>query len=171
MQGRDKSHKGSWGDDVIDHCEGARDPAAMPGLNRKKRFWKKLWKNAPISSLGYGASKEKEIKKPRSLAKISEHFFTIFFKTFFFDSSQAWPQGHVLLHSDLWRHLPMILCETYPFPAHRKSRHLGLKTVSFFSIILRCNYANELRTMDSLRGDVRFCLARPHLGSGRNFSS
>ena len=123
-----KDHRG---DDVIGHCEGARDPAAMPGLNRKKSSEKKSWKIAPISSLGYGASKEKEIKKPRSLAKISVHFFTIFSHNFFFDSSQAWLQGHVLLHSDLWRHLPMILCETYPFPAHRKSRHLGLKTVSF----------------------------------------
>ena len=42
MQGRDKSHKGSWVDDVIGHCEGARDPAAMPGLNRKKSPEKKL---------------------------------------------------------------------------------------------------------------------------------
>ena len=36
MQGRDKSPKGSWEGDVIGHCEGARDPAAMPGLNRTK---------------------------------------------------------------------------------------------------------------------------------------
>ena len=36
MQGRDKSHKGSWKGDGIGHCEGARDPAAMSGLNRKK---------------------------------------------------------------------------------------------------------------------------------------
>ena len=50
--------------------------------------------------------------------------------------------------------------------------HFLLKThILHISIILRCNYANELRMMDSLRGDVRFCLARPHLGSGRNFSS
>ena len=37
--------------------------------------------------------------------------------------------------------------------------------------ILRSRYDNELRTMASMRGVVRFCLARPHLGSGRNFSS
>ena len=34
--------KGSSGDDVIGHCEGAHDPAAMPGLNRKKSSEKKL---------------------------------------------------------------------------------------------------------------------------------
>ena len=56
---------------------------------------------------------------------------------------------------------------------HRRLRYCKKQRIAvhLFSIILRCNYANELRTMDSLRGVVCFCLARPHLGSGRNFSS
>ena len=74
--------------------------------------------------------------KPRSLAKVSEHFIT----QFFFDSSQAWLQGHVLLRNDLWRHIPMILCETNPFLAHRKSRHLGLKIVSLSKANLQIHF-------------------------------
>ena len=46
-----------------------------------------------------------------------------------------------------------------------------LHTISFLQYILRSFYANELRTMASMRGVVPFCLARPHLGSGREFSS
>ena len=61
----------------------------------------------------------------------------------------------------------------YKVTSHEQclSYHESKFSFNQISIILRCNYANELRTMDSLRGDVRFCLARPHLGSGRNFSS
>ena len=41
-------------------------------------------KNAPIPSLGYGASEEnkRKYKKPRSLAKVSEHFSHFFVTTF-----------------------------------------------------------------------------------------
>ena len=58
----------------------------------KKGCEKKLWKNAPISSLGYRAFYISFyfLQKPRSLVKISEHFFTIFSHNLFFDSCQAW---------------------------------------------------------------------------------
>ena len=46
-----------------------------------------------------------------------------------------------------------------------------LNTISFLPYILRSCYDNELRTMASMRGVVPFCLARPHLGSGRELSS
>ena len=67
-------------------------PSAMFGSNRKKNCEKILWKNAPISSLGYGDSEEKRKKlmKSHSLAKISEHCFTIFSHNFYFDASQTW---------------------------------------------------------------------------------
>ena len=42
-------------DDVIGCCEGACDPVAMPSLNRKTLL-EIIVKNAPKSSLGYGAS-------------------------------------------------------------------------------------------------------------------
>ena len=61
----------------------------------------------------------------------------------------------------------------HPFhPSIHPSIHLSIHTYpSIHPYIIRWRYANELRTMASMRGVVRFCLARPHLGSGRNFSS
>ena len=70
-------------------------PSALPGKNRNKSCEKKVWKNAPISSPGYGASyiSFSSLQKPRSLAKISEHFFTLFSHNFCFDSCQATLKG------------------------------------------------------------------------------
>ena len=66
-------------------------PSTLPGMNRNKSCEKKVWKNAPIPSLGYGASYifSYFFQKPRSLAKVSEHFFTLFSHNFCFDSCQA----------------------------------------------------------------------------------
>ena len=52
-----------------------------------------------------------------------------------------------------------------------EERRREMATYSRDPNIIKCNYANELRTMASMRGVVRFCLARPHLGLGRHFSS
>ena len=97
-----------------------------------KNCSKKLWKNAPISALGYGASKEekRKFKKPRSLAQISEHFFTIFSNNFCsiqarhgcrvtcsftvtYDVTFPWPFGRLIpsLHIenlDIWDSNPLV---------------------------------------------------------------
>ena len=46
----------------------------------------------------------------------------IIVSTCFFRFKQSMAEGHVLLRSDLWRHLPMILCETYRLHAYRDFR-------------------------------------------------
>ena len=57
-------------------------------LESTKSCEKKVWRNARIPSLGYGASYASSsfLQKPRSLAKVSEHFFS----QLSFDSSRTW---------------------------------------------------------------------------------
>ena len=76
-QGKDWSHKGSWKGNVIGRSEGARDPVAMLGLNRKKVVRKNCEK-----MLRYLRKATGLLKKRRG-------------------DLRSWLEGHVLLCCDL----------------------------------------------------------------------